>query len=250
MEEVENQGSNNQEETQVEELASPQTEIQQETAPAQEPEEKNWVNRLRKDRDEAIRRERELERKAQMQEELLQKLLSQQQQAQVAPEEDILQEIQQEEYVPGEKVVKGFKKLKKDFDKELAEIKKEYAMRQQESQLASLRQQWSDLDDVVNPETLRIVAQQNPQLASAWQKLGDDYSIALVAYPYLKSQIDSKSPREVDKKIAQNSKSVQSPQTFNKRPMAQAFQEPRTREEKEKLWNETLQYARQAGSGF
>ena len=53
--------------------------------------------------------------------------------------------------------------------------------------------------------------------------------------------------KEVQKKIDKNEKSVQTPQAFNKRPMAQAFSMANTsREEQTKIYEEMMGYASQS----
>ena len=247
MDEVTNQGS--EQEIVQPEIAPPETEATQEVIAEQKaPEEKGWVNRLRRERDEAIR-------KSQMQEELMQRILSQQAQqvAPQAPQEDFIESLSKEEYVPGEKVAKGFKKMQEDFNKQLQEVKNQYQQKQYSDSISDLRREYPDLEDVVNPETLQIVKEKNPRLAKAWQGL-DDYSIYVQAYPYIKNAgILEEVPgvkriKEVEKKIEQNKKTVQSPQAYEKRPLAQAFDIARlSKSQKEELQNEMQQYARLAG---
>ena len=127
MENTENQDS-------VAEVVSPSVEVQQDAqqaAPEQTAapaEDSDWIKNLRRDRKDALRRADEAERKTKMQDELLQKLMSQQASPQVAPaqDEDIIQEISKEEYVPGEKVARGFRKLEEKFDKRVQAIERHY----------------------------------------------------------------------------------------------------------------------------
>ena len=57
--------------------------------------------------------------------------------------------------------------------------------------------------------------------------------------------------KEVEKKIEKNEKTVQSPQAYNKRPMAQAFSMTNMSDgEKTKLYEEMMGYASQAGHGY
>lgn len=257
MEEVENQGSK------LEEIASPVTEAKQEVVadakvdktteaePIQEEQDTHWIKRLRKDRDEAIR-------KSKMQEELLQQLLAQK--AQVSPqaiqEEDIFSEIQKEEYVPGEKVVKAYRKIEEKFEKKLQEMEKKYQQKQYADTFSELKRDYPDLEEVVNPDTLAIVKETNPKLAEVWSRL-DDYSIAVQAYPYIKNTgiLDklhgSKRSKEVDKKIEQNKKTVASPQVYDKRPIAQAFSYNNLSDsQKEELQKEMYRYGQLAGGGY
>jgi hypothetical protein len=54
--------------------------------------------------------------------------------------------------------------------------------------------------------------------------------------------------KEVEKKIEENSKTVQTPQAFEKRPMAQAFK--MTESELAVLYKEMTHYANMAGGGY
>lgn len=247
MEEVQNPGT--EQEPVQPETATPETEAAQEVQPHLiQTEEKSWVNRLRKERDEAIR-------KAKMQEELMQRLLAQQAQVQASQsvEEDIISSLAKEEYVPGEKVAKALQKQEEKFTRQLQEVKNQYQQNKYVDSISELKREYPDLEDVVNPETLQIVKEKNPRLAQAWQGL-DDYSIYVQAYPYIKNTgILNEIPvanraKEVEKKIEQNKKTVQSPQAFDKRPMAQAFSYDRlTKTQKEELQNEMHGFARLAG---
>jgi hypothetical protein len=252
MEEVETNGI---EPEMAQEVANPTTEATQdtgsqvETATAEDRNDRNW-RELRRSKD-------EWERKAKMQEELLQRLMNQQSQPQIAPsapEEDIIHELAKEEYVPGEKVAKGFKKLKEEFRKEIDEVKKSYASQHQNSLFNELKREFPDFDQVVNPETLALLEETNPRLANTIVASGDPYRIAVQSYEYIKAKglsnkaLPSKRAKETEAKIEQNKKTVQSPQAFDKRPMAQAFQ--MTEAMKKELQNEMYQYAQQAGMGY
>ena len=252
MEEVEINGI---EQPVAQELANPTTETTQdtgsqvETAPAEDRNDRNW-RELRRSKE-------EWERKAKMQEELLQRLMNQQAQPQMAPtapEEDIIHELSKEEYVPGEKVAKGFKKLKEEFRKEIDEVKKSYASQHQNSLFNELKREFPDFDDVVNPETLALLEETNPRLANTIAASRDPYNIAVQSYEYIKAKgisnksLPSKRAKETEAKIEQNKKTVQTPQAFEKRPMAQAFQ--MTDSMKKELQKEMYQYAQQAGMGY
>lgn len=228
--------------------------VQQETPEQPQVQEKSqdtsWIKQLRRDRDDAIR-------KSKMQEELLEKILAQQaqmQQPQPSNEEDFIQEIQKEEYVPGDKVAKALKKMEEKMAKQTAELEKKYAAKAYQDSISDLKREYPDLEDVVNPETLSIVKEKNPRLAKTWQGL-DDYSIYVQAYPYLKNSglldnvPNAKQVKEVEKKLEKNAKTVQSPLAYEKRPIAQAFDSNRLSEEqKRSLWEETQQYARYVSS--
>ncbi len=192
------------------------------------------------------------------QKEELQKTLEYQQQvieemrnAKKVPEPvDELESIGDEEYIP-----KG--KVKKIAMKEAQRIAKEEMTRMvQEQHKASfkdrLKSKYSDFDDVVNNETLALLQEQDPELANTIGENQDPYKMGMTAYKYIKALgIVEKVPgsrrvKEVDKKIEENKTFVQSPQTYDKRPLAQAFR--MTKEEKNKLYEEMMQYASMASS--
>jgi hypothetical protein len=254
MEEVENQGVK---QAFAEEIATPETETaQQETTDSQENQvddrnDRNW-RELNKSKE-------EWKRKAQMQDELIQRILNQQPQAQPVinqvPEEDIIQELAKEEYVPGEKVAKGFKKLKEDFRREIDEVKKSYASQQQNSLFNDLRREFPDFDEVVNSENLKILEETNPRLANTIAATKDAYAIAIQSYEYIKAkgigskEAPSKRVRETEAKIEQNKKTVQTP--MDKRPMAQAFSyETMSADQKKALQREMYSNANRVGMGY
>ena len=242
MDEVENQSSESvvaQPETEASHDEPQQLETQQE--------DKSWVNQLRRERN-------EFKRKADMQEELLRTLAANQAapQAQHAVEEDFIGDIEKEEYVPGTKVAKGLKKLEAKFANQLQEIEKKYQQKAQNDAFADLKREMPDLEDVVNHETLDLVAKMNPRLRQTWVGKSD-YEIYVQAYPYIKhSGILEQIPgerrtKQVEKKIEQNKKTVQSPQVFDKRPIAQAFNSARlSDEQKRSLYEEMMSYGSRA----
>lgn len=247
MEETVNQDSS-------QEIVNPSADIQQEAQaqPEVQKEESSWIKDLRRGHKDANRRADEAERKAKMQEELIQQLLQKQALTPKAsePEEDIIAELSKEEYVPGEKVAKGFMKIQAKFDKKLEEVQKMYTQKQYTDQIQELKKDFPDLEDVVNPETIALMQQKNPRIAQTWRGL-DDYSIYINAYPIIKAsgilddQTNTRRATEVEKKLEQNKKTVQTPQAFDKRPIAQAFK--MTEDEKKKLAEEMYHYANQAG---
>lgn len=151
-------------------------------------------------------------------------------------------------------------KYKKLREKDLAEARKiaqEEAAKilkaQHQSQFMSrLKAQFSDFDEIVNQETIALLEEQEPELAETIAASQDPYKIGLATYKYLKkSGVSDKVPtarhaREVEKKIDQNAKSVQSPQAYDKRPMAAAFK--MTESMRKELADEMNMYARQASS--
>lgn len=235
MDEVENTGSQDQE------IATPET--SQEAASSREDrQDHNWKMMRRQ--------HEELQRKAKMQEELLQKLLTQpqQQQTPVVPEPSIADD----DYVQGSHV----KALMARTAQEARQAAREEAekllqQRDRDGFMDRLKKQFSDFDDVVNSETLSLLEETDPELAATIGDLKDPYKIGLQSYKYLKaSGMDKKVPtsrriKEVDKKIADNEKTLQSPAAFEKRPMAQAFK--MTEAQKKDLYKEMTHYASQGG---
>jgi hypothetical protein len=257
MEEVENKSSEAQAPAEV---ALPETEATQEATQTQEQsqqpdqQDKDWVKRLRRDREDAIRREKELR----SQNEMLQKLLERQPQwtAPQPAEEDILSDMEKEEYVPGAKVVKGLKKLEEKFDKKVRDIEAKYAEKANQNILNEVKREYGDFDEVVNSETLELLEETNPRLAASLARTmkDDPYAFAVQSYEYIKSKGlskvagTSKRANETEKKIEQNKKTVQTPAAFDKRPMAQAFKiTPAMQKE---LAEEMMHYAQQAGMGY
>jgi len=225
MDEVENQGVS-QEETQAQqEIAAPETESAQDhstKADVQAVPNHAWAAMRKKNE--------ELERKAAMQEELLRHLASgQMAQQQAQPEEDLLSDIQSEEYVPGPKVAKAMKKQEEKFAMRLQEIERRYQSVQDSSILAEVKRAHPDFDEIVNPDTLALLKEIDPRRATALENTPDPYVREATRYDIIKArgladQIPgAKRAKDIDKKIEQNKKVVQSPQVYDKRPMAKAF---------------------------
>lgn len=246
------------------EVVTPSADTEQETnnevakqeTPTQEDSE--WIKNLRKDRKEALRRADEAEQRSRMQEELLQRIMAQQNGTNHSggsvQEEDFIQEISRDEYVAGEKVAKALKRQEEKFLKQLEEVKNTYASQKQNSLFNELKREFPDLDEVVNPETLALLEETNPRLASSIAKSNDAYSIAIQSYEYIKAKglhekfKPSKRASETDRKIEQNKKTVQSPHAFDKRPMASAF--AMSDQQKKELAAEMYRCASQVGMGY
>lgn len=219
-----------------------QDQVAQESQEQESRQDRNWreINRAK----------RELERELRMKDELIQRLATSQTQPQVQQpvEEDFIAEIEREEYVPGQKVAKGLKRMEANFKRELQEIEKKYQHKAQVDAYSELKRDMPDLEDVVNPETLELVKQTNPRLAQTWAGK-TDYEIYVNAYPYIKnSGLLDKVPgerrsKEVDRKLEENKKTVAAPATFDKRPMAQAFRSRDSQEERQKLYEEMNYFA-------
>lgn len=245
MEEVENQSSN-------EAVTQPETDavqdVQADNSVQQESKDPHWIKNLRKERQELARENR-------MYKELLAQQMQQKAvQAPVQQEEDLIEQIQKEEYVPGIKVAKGLKQLKEDMARQLQEMENKYKASAYQSQINELKREYNDLEAIVNPETLQIVKEKNPRLAQTWAGL-DDYTLYVQAYPYIKhSGIMDEVPgfrrsKEVEKKLEQNKKTIPSPASFDKRPMAQAFDSNRLSETQKKELLKEMNYFASLGGG-
>jgi len=225
-------------------------EVQAEAKQSEESKDPHWLKNLRKER-------QELARKNRMLEDLLAQQMQQKSVQQPAQQEDdLIEQIQKEEYVPGEKVAKGFKHLEQKFAKQLQEVENKYKASQYQSQLNDLKREFSDLEDIVNPETLQIVKEKNPRLAQTWAGL-DDYTLYVQAYPYIKNSgiledvPGFKRAKEVDKRLEQNKKTIQSPMASDKRPMAQAFDMNRLSDAQRKELNKEMHhYASLSGGAY
>ena len=252
MEEVENQDMN-------QEVVNPETEATQtpvaQDSAREEANERNWRN-LRKAKEDAERRAYELEQRTRMQDEMLKRFATQQQP--VEPEVDSLNELAKQDYVEGEKVAKALRDQERRFNQQLEEIKKVNNSQRQNSLINDLRREYSDFDQVVNSETLSLLEETNPRLAQAIAASNDPYHIAVQSYEYIKAKgLNDKfsKPSEVEKKIEQHKKTVPSPQVYDKRPMAQAFNPSREdylriKEEQMRTYNEMKGYANQTGMGY
>jgi alanyl-tRNA synthetase len=170
--------------------------------------------------------------------------------------EDILQKVQRQEYVAGEDVAKALQQQREEFKQQLEELKKQSEQQKAVSMFADLKREFSDFDEIVNPDTLALLDETYPRLAQTIAKSKDPYDAALLAYETIKAKgltervPDARRAKEVEKRLEQNKKTVQTPQAFEKRPMAQAFRMPETKQEKEAVYKEMLKYAQMAGGGY
>lgn len=135
--------------------------------------------------------------------------------------------------------------------------KKEQEERLKEEQLRfreRLKSKYSDFDDIVSPDAIALFEEKNPELAQTIMELKDPYKMGLQTYHYIKAfNIGKDIPgkkhsREVDKRLEENERSVPSPQTYDKRPMAEAFNYKDA--DYSKLYNEMMGYAQKAGFSY
>jgi hypothetical protein len=220
---------------------SPQEEDSQQETQVESKQDRNWR--------EMRRMNSELEKKANAQEALITTLLKTQMSNQNAPPpEDELDSVSDDDYIPKRDVKKLLKKETENIRREVREEAKKVLEDQERANFhRRLKDKFADFDEIVTPETLELLDEQDPELANTIAELKDPYKIGLQTYKYVKSMgLASKAPaqkrmKEVDKKLEQNAKTVQSPLAYDKRPMAQTFK--MTEQMKQDLWKEMNGYA-------
>ena len=196
---------------------------------------------------------RELEQKMKLQEEMIGHLMKNQPQSQPQQVQEIdeFDSIADDDFIPKGKVnALVEKKALKIAERVVREEQQKFLQQQHQSTFMNrLKSQYSDFAEVVNPETLALLEQNNPELAQTIADSKDPYKIGLQSYNYIKAlnlhkENDSPRAKEVEKKLNSNSKTIQSPQAFNKRPMAQAFNPD---DERKALFDEMNAAARKSG---
>lgn len=214
----------------------------------QEADERNWKAMRQKNA--------ELERRLKEREEMLDKMLNAQLSNQTTQKQEVdeLDSIGAEEYIPKGKVEKLVEKKAQKYAEEIAKREVErHIQKQNDSQfLDRLNRQYSDFSEIVNPETLSLLEEKEPELAQTIADLKDPYKIGMQSYKYIKAMsLSQKAPevrrqKEIDKQIEKSEKAIQSPVAFDKRPIAQAFQ--LTDAMKKDLYREMMGYASQASA--
>jgi hypothetical protein len=213
--------------------------------PQEDPQERNWRN--------VRERQKELERELKLQRDMNEKLLAiASQTTPKAQEVDEFDSIGDDEYIPKGKVSSLVQKKAAKIAEEIAQRKVEEALKKRDDAnfVTNLKNKFTDFEDIVTPETLALLEQKDPELAQTIADLKDPYKMGIQSYKYIKAMnLAQKIPevrraQEIEKKLEKNSKSVQSPQVFDKRPMAQAFK--LTESEKTELYKEMMGYASQA----
>ena len=172
-------------------------------------------------------------------------------------EVDEFDKIGDEEFIPLGKVKKlaerNTQKALKNTE-ELVQREVQKALKKQEDTqfMDRLNRQYSDFSEVVNPETLSILEEKEPELATTIADLKDPYKIGVQSYKYIKamkindSAKDVRREKELDKAIEKSEKAVTSPMAYDKRPIAQAFK--LTDAMKKDLYREMHGYAAMASS--
>lgn len=239
MDEVENTMNETQE------VVTPQTETH--VAEVQETKEEAKPDNRQQENFRLMRRKQDdLERRLKEKDEMLEKLL----QIQIASQPKAIEEPEEpdEEYIPKGKVKSVAKKQMAPLEKRLEEIESRMEQQKQSQYFEKLKRQYSDFEEIVNPDTLSLLEEQDPELAQTIVDLKDPYKIGLQSYKFIKALNlakdvpNSRQSKEVERKLEKNAKAVQTPQAFDKRPLAEAYK--LTESEKTKLYEEMMGYAR------
>jgi hypothetical protein len=246
MTETENQNSEVQEVApQVEEQVN---EVNDAAKAKQEADERNWKQMRIKNAE----LERRLKERDEMVEKMLQMQMSNQTPQKAEPDE--FDSIGADEFIPKGKVERLVEKKAQKYAEEIAKREVErHIQKANESQFMDrLNRQYSDFSDVVNPETLSLLEEREPELAQSIAELKDPYKIGMQSYKFIKAMNliqkvpETRRQKEVEKAIEKSEKSVQSPAAFEKRPIAQAFK--LTDAMKKDLYREMHGYAAMASS--
>ena len=233
-----------------EEVATQYPESQDQSQTNQEPEPQPQVED-RQDRNWREMRERqmELEKRLQQKDEMLEKFMQAQLNTQ-APQPLPEPEEPDEEYIPKGRVKGIAQKAVQPLEAKIQALEAKLAQQEQHKYMNSLRSKYSDFDDVVNVETLELLEKKEPELAATIAETKDPYKMAIQSYKYIKALNlvedlpSAKRSKEIQKKLDANSKTVQSPMAYDKRPMAQAFKT--TAADQTRLYEEMMHYAGQA----
>ena len=206
----------------------------------------------------AMREKQEvLERELRMQREMNEKLLHMATQSfpKQQEEQDEFDSLGDDEIIQKGRLKKYVEKEKSKIVKEaMQEVERHLAKREQSQYLVKLKSNYSDFDEVVNKETLALLEENEPELAQTISEISDPYKAYLQCYKFIKSSNlilkapESRRTKEINKKIEKNENTVQSPQAYDKRPLAQAFK--MTDEVKTQLYEEMMGYASQASFSF
>ena len=223
-----------------------ETSVAKESHDSEDNQERNWREIRRKQRESEIREKAK--------DELIERLLQfkQAENVQQAQEPDEFADIAPEDYPTWGQTDKRIKKQAEAIAEQ--KYRQLEAEREQSRFLERLQSKYSDFSDVVNSDSIALLEEKDPELANSIAELKDPYKIGMQTYKYLKAMnLSDKVPerrhaKEVERKIEKNEKTIQSPQAYNKRPMAQAFH--MTESEKTKLYEEMTGYARGASFGY
>ena len=198
--------------------------------------------------------QKELKQMREMQMQIMQAQVANSMPAKQAEEVDEFESIGADEFIPKGKVEKLVEKKAQKYAEQIAKREVDnYFKKQNDSQfLDRLNRQYSDFTEVVNPETLSILEEKEPELASTIADLKDPYKIGVQSYKYIKAMglsqaaKESRREKEIDKAIDKSEKAITSPIANDKRPIAQAFK--LTDAMKKDLYREMHGYAALASS--
>lgn len=215
--------------------------VDTESQKREEEQERNW-RQMRQ-------RQKEMEFELKQKDEILNKFLANQNQSQPVKEE-VEEPIDWEEYANYGGVQKVTKKTVKPLEDKISQLEERLERQAQITLKDNFMKSYPDFDDVVNVETLELLEKKEPELAASIAELKDPYKMGLQSYKFIKALglVDTlpseRRAKEVDKKIAQKKNTVASPQSYDKRPIAQAFKS--TAADKKRLYEEMMHYASQA----
>jgi hypothetical protein len=198
----------------------------------------------------------DLERKLKERDEMFEKMLQAQMSNQAPPKQEIdeLDSIGASEFIPKGTVEKLVEKKAQKYAGEIAKKEVEnFFKKHNESQfLDRLHAKYNDFSEVVNPETLSLLEEREPELAQTIADLKDSYKIGVQTYKYIKAMgLAEKAPevrrqKETEKAVEKAEKAIPSPAAFDKRPIAQAFK--LTDAMKKDLYREMMGYASSASA--
>ncbi len=166
----------------VSEIATPETQnhevvseapVQKAIEPEESRQDRNWKAARQKQKD--------LERELQMQREINERLLQMTSQSQ-RQQEVVEVEDPDDEFIPKGKVKKIAQKQLEPVEKRLQDLEKKIETQKNLQFIDNLKRQYSDFDEIVNPETLSILEQQEPELAETISSIKDPYKFSLQCY--------------------------------------------------------------------
>ncbi len=197
-------------------------------------------------------RQDDLERELRLKNDMLENMMKQA----VKPEVDELEAVSDAEFIPKGQVNRLVEKRAQKIAEDVVRREQEKFKAEQHHAtfLTRLKSQYSDYDDVVTNETMALLEEQDPELVQTIVASKDPYKIGLQAYKFIKAAgiVDkvpnSRRVKEVEKKLVENSKTVQSPLAYEKRPLAQAMK--MTKSDEKSLYEEMMGHASRSGYSY
>ena len=221
-----------------------ESEVQAEASQKEAEQERNWKAMRQQQKEKDMEIQRRDEKIANM-EAILASLVPKN--TQKAEEEE---PIDLDEYANYKGVQKLAQKTVQPIEEKIRKLESLLEKQEQEKKISQFKSKYPDFDDVVNVETLELLEKKEPELARDISELKDPFKMGYQSYKLIKALgladkvPDARRVKEIDKKIEQNSKAVQSPQAYDKRPMAKAFKT--TAADQKRLYEEMMHYASQA----